>query len=415
MKIDQLEIFHINAPHGEAMGGDVDYARKLVETLGTQGLRAHHLLTVPGEAIPSAGGLQKTSKDIAHTNNTIPGIHLHLRPPYGGTVFSPRQLRQFPCVVVTVHEFRHLTKEHHRRLALHYIHAADHVIFTCPSERDAVAQHKPNIYSKSSIIPVFPTIPACTHTESGFRCNDIVNFGLLRSGRGLNDVLQLAQLIKTDPHMKALRDADPKRNDIKIILAGRLTNPVVLGYLVRSIYGIPKAEMPARTGSLLADNLAIITFYNNHVRGKIPRVLPIELRLNVPEEELQKVFGRCTFAYMPIERGVTAHSSAAASVIASGCICIGKINQDTPDDLRKGGMIEANSPREALDAIITCIEHPSLASKITDSAGQYIQRASLENSAREYVTAYKFAIDAALSRGQRAPLSGRPASSAMYL
>jgi len=380
-KYPRYKVMHITAPSVAPNQGDVDYTNTLTDSLKDHGVLSVYPLF-----------LKPTAEQIlSHARKErVPGLplvaHVHLRPPNGGTLLTPQRLQSFDKLVVTVHEFIHLRDEQEQ--ALNYIRAADHVIFSTPYERDEVRKHIPDIDAKSSVIPIFPSIEVMPGKEAfsnAARPPNIVHFSSIRAGKGHGDLIRLGMLIKEDPDLKKYQE---KNGPIKIYMVGNPTNPRLCVRLIGKIYGVPDTELPKVSHKGEKAEAEIADFIKElEGRGLKPQ-FPIEIVLNTTPEGLQDICRDCNFAYLPLKRGATHHSTALPALMSNGCVAITTMGGHTPDSLKHGAVVFADSPDAALKKIKEHIQQPQKNTRTRRHAAEYVDAISADQAALAHASIY---------------------------
>src|SRR4051812_48654319 len=136
------------------------------------------------DAFRALDRVMKSRFDIVHVQYPTAGF---------GRSLGPQALSLLQRCVITIHEAsqRHFL----RRLALlPFTIRPLHLIFTSIYEQEFVTARAPWTAQNTSIIPVGSSIPVGAPTSR--TPIEIVHFGLILPGKGLEDVLQLALLIK---------------------------------------------------------------------------------------------------------------------------------------------------------------------------------------------------------------------------
>jgi len=370
------EIMFFNAPMFRSSVGDTDYTLKLMAGLNRAGVSCSSYEHTKRET-----WVKRLVINMLGDRRHDPIIHLQLRPPGTGAWFDNKSIEGKGIgYIVTVHEFSGLTSDQHRIKVLDYIQAADHVIFTTAAERDAVVGYMPNLAERSSIIPVFPTIQCSYPTpEKIDRPNNVLWFGTIRGGKGIPEIIKFAYLIGQDEELKG---------KTKIIVVGTPLNPVDLSLLLRTAYGLKRADMPAIGHDRdTANNKLAVMLADFKKTGREP-ISPIEIHLSVNEKDLPQYFDQCNFAYLPITRGANSNSAVLPVVMGNGCVTISKRGLDTPVALESGGVLFAQTPGEALTIIKERIKNPDLNIETRSKANEYVRSIALENAVREHVTIY---------------------------
>ena len=102
--------------------------------------------------------------------------------------------------IVTLHEMLH-THVLRQLAATAFIASARHIVLTTPSEPEILLRFAPWLHRRLTVIPVGSSIPAVPSGEP--RTEEIVHFGLIRPEKGLEQVIELAEVIQR--HRSSLR------------------------------------------------------------------------------------------------------------------------------------------------------------------------------------------------------------------
>ncbi|MBV8549379.1 MAG: hypothetical protein JO126_07985 [Alphaproteobacteria bacterium] len=275
-----------------------------------------------------------------------------------GFRLSPETLHNYPVVAVS-HEFMRLDGER-RILRLRQFCAADQILFTNEEERDAALTAMRDVFgdaraaSMAQKISVYPVpsniVPPARLAEPTDRAPNVVVFGVIKARKGLEKVPLMAQQIKDDPTLTGR----------KIILMGSVPTHggedgqdggSILRDLLPQVFG-PQEGLAGKSD---ADLVVLALQLERSVRLE-DRLLPIELRLNEPMEEVSHVLSQNRYCFLPLPRGATGHSGTLAAALEHHMITFIARNPDglTPDILQNGCVYLPDRPE---DFVVTMKRH----------------------------------------------------------
>ena len=170
------------APPGNC--GIGDYTRLLAAAIERKGV-CSAIIESPAGGPLSAFRLRSATRafrpDVTHIQYPTPGF---------GRGITPQIFSLFTRFVLTLHEVegRHLL----RKLSLYPLWAhANHVIFTCESNRQYSLRWAPWLRRMSSVVPLSSNIPSFPSARNGHLPAEVIHFGLIRPNKGIEDVLEL--------------------------------------------------------------------------------------------------------------------------------------------------------------------------------------------------------------------------------
>lgn len=288
--------------------GDVDSANMLARLLGKRlDGDVEHLMGLSTEqdsytyiAAQTADGQQ-------------PLLHIFINAPRTGFGFSLKGLENFKTqggkLIITAVEFaKHSGRQNARALTqdtLSYLAIADEVLFLDENDKNsALVALKKGQFSddllfenklqraKLTAIPPSVTITKPARSERG---DNILFFGMIRSGKGLAHVLKLASLIKQS-------DDEAVKNK-KIVIIGSVQEHKTardgtayaseLYKLMCALYPNKKAKLKDKSPKKLKELLRI------YQAQALKPALPIVLHLDISEENLSPLFAQCRYAFIP--------------------------------------------------------------------------------------------------------------------
>ncbi len=279
--------------------------------------------------------LRSLNFDIVHIQYPTSGFGVYLGPQ----LLSLLQ----PCVV-TVHEASQ--RRIPRKLSLlPFAVRPQHVIFTSIVEQQYALKWAPWVSGRSSIIPVASAIPEAAHNVER-AIAEIVHFGLIMPNKGLEQVLELAVLIKTS--------ALP----LEIHIVG---------------------QVPSRH-----------TNYFSDLRAKA-HDLPVVWHQGLSRERVAERLARSWIAYLPYPDGASDRRTSLRSTLLNGLAVITTKGTDTPSALDNIVRF-CSSPRHALCAIRELVEDRQQLSAMSAKAISYSRQFSWERIAQQHLEIYSSAL-----------------------
>jgi glycosyltransferase involved in cell wall biosynthesis len=275
--------------------------------------------------------IRDANPDLVHIQYPTAGFRRHL---------TPQLLSIAIPSVVTIHEF----SEAHilRQLSLYpYFLRSRHVIFTTSFERDFALRRAPWISRRSSVIPVGSAITIGRSDERDSR--EIVYFGLYRPKKGIEEVLDLALLVK-------------QRN---------------LPYRVRLI------GKPFPPGSS----------YHQELSDR-SRDLPVLWSSNLDDQDVANLLSAASFGYMPYPDGASGRRTSLLALLANGVATVTTRGGQTPAELEHA-VLFSSSAAEALDRIEEMRRDPVLRSRISEGGREYASRFSWDSIASKHFELYQ--------------------------
>ncbi len=286
--------------------------------------------------------IRAQNPDLVHIQYPTAGFRMHLTPQMLSLAM--------PCVV-TIHEF----SEAHvlRQLSLYpYFLRSRHVIFTTPFERDFALRRAPWISRRSSVIPVGSAIMIGRRDQRDPL--EIVYFGLYRPKKGIEEVLDLALLVK-------------QRN---------------LPYRVRLI------GKPFPPGSS----------YHRELSDR-SLDLPVLWSSDLDDQDVADLLSAASFGYMPYPDGASGRRTSLLALLANGVATVTTHGGHTPAELEQA-VLFASTASEALDRIEEMRRDPGLRSRLSEKGREYASRFSWNSIASKHFELYQRLIAGMQSRTQ---------------
>ena len=324
---------HKNSEDEQSGTGDVDYATAIFEETNK---------ILPGQVSRISGLFleQDIYKHIKENGAAQPTLHIMINPPRTGMAFTAAGLKGFKeeteaKIIVTTIEFAKLCNNPTGPLdiaaGLELLNIADQIIFLDSHDKDSAYVHADlNLKQKidqATVIPVLSTIEplAVPLVERG---RDIISFGMIRVGKGLGLVIELAQQLKLSGD----------KSGKKVLVVGTVQDnhggAEQLKRLIHALYSTKKEEIESKTTTPELKNL--LKDYKEDPT-LIPE-LPLEIHVDVPKEQLKSLFDRCTYSFLPAYRGATIRNSSISCSLAQKFITYSHSSYITPPELLSTGV-----------------------------------------------------------------------------
>jgi glycosyltransferase involved in cell wall biosynthesis len=311
-----------------------DYTACLGNALNASGIETHLITSDDWNllcAFRESRRLREQKFDILHIQYPTAGF---------GTQLGSQGLALLQSCVVTIHEAsqRHIL----RKLSLlPFMVRPKHVIFTSEFERQFVTKRVPGVSRISSIIPVASNIRAFPEARQR-TLSEIVHFGLILPGKGLEEVVELSRLIKSGG----------------------------LAFKVR-IIGRPHPEHME---------------YFEKLRSATAE-LPVIWELDRSEEQVAERLASSAVAYFPFPDGASERRTSLKAALANGVAVVTNRGSHTPANM-ESSLTFAGKPKEALIAACALIESQEERTKLAKNAGEYLQQCSWERVAELHLAIY---------------------------
>jgi glycosyltransferase involved in cell wall biosynthesis len=295
-----------------------------------------------------------TKKRLQNQNFDL--IHIQYPSAGFGAKLGPQALALLRSCVVTIHEASHT--QILRKVALFpFTIRPKHIVFTSDFERQFALSYAPWISQRSSVIPIPSNIRASG--QNGPRSlSEVVHFGLIMPGKGLEDVLKLAELIHAT--RAALR--------IRII-----------------------GKPPSR-----------YFHYFEELRASASS-LPITWENNLTAEDVSKRLASSAIAYLPFPDGASERRATLKAALANGVAVITTTGRHTPNGL-EGSVKFCRNPADALAAVHSLIERPDERAALVKKGYQYVRPHTWERVAEQHAIVYE-----TLCRSKTGPLQDQAA------
>ena len=317
-----------------------DYTAKLAEALTAGGIEVDIYSTNVD------WGFLKAKQLATKISATTPDV-IHIQYPgtgYGHKL-GPQALSFLlkPCVV-TIHEASqvHLL----RKLSLYpFAFGAEQLIFSSDFEMDYAIKFAPWLANRARAIPIGSFISSPTEScEKDL--DDIVSFGLIRPNKGIEQLIALAALIKSQClplNIRIIGSVDPKRSQ----------------YL---------EELQSAS-----------------------KGLPITWDIGLSEPQVANLLARSRIAYMPFPDGASERRSSLLAVLLNGVATISTKGPFTTNEMAES-LAFADTPEQALLAIKQLLEKPERLYALAQRAREYGQKRSWPHIASQHVELYQHMI-----------------------
>ena len=314
-----------------------DYTAKLAEALAASGIEVDvYSANVDWNFLKAkqlATKISATTPDVVHIQYPGTGYGHKLGPQALSFLLKP-------CVV-TIHEASqaHLL----RKLSLYpFAFGAERMIFTSGFEMNYAIKFAPWLAKQSCVIPIgsFISTPAKSCEKD---LVDIVSFGLIRPNKGIEQIIALAALIKSQGlplNIRVIGSIDPKQ-------------PQYLEELQSTSCG-----------------------------------LPITWDVGLDEPQVANLLARSRIAYMPFPDGASERRSSLLAVLLNGVATISTQGAFTTNELAES-LAFADTPEQALLAIKQLLEKPERLHSLAQRAREYGQKRSWQYIASLHAEFYQ--------------------------
>ena len=329
-----MKIAMITGSYPPNICGAGDYTARLVNSLEQRGLSVE-VITSGGWGVSDAPAVLKRitacGAEISHLQYPTVGYGRQLGPQLIGLATRG---------VVTIHE----ASQTHilRRLSLYPLLCGRHIVFTNSYEREYVSGIAPWVRNRSSVIPIGSNI---TQGQVGGErgLNEVIYFGLIRPAKGLEQVLDLAAIIKQR----------------------------ALGMVVR-IIGLSLKEHES---------------YLDGLRQKAAD-LPVVWELGLSDQETADRIVRAAIAYAPFPDGASERRGSLLALLANGVATVTTRGVHTPPALDRAVEF-ADSPEKALSVIEGLRKDPSHRMILSEQGMQYVAGFSWPDIADRHIRLYR--------------------------
>jgi glycosyltransferase involved in cell wall biosynthesis len=330
-----VKVALVTGPSPAGRCGVSDYTGCLVKALRASGVEAGVVgfdSWKLGSAPRVRSYLREQAYDLVHIQYPTAGF---------GTRLGPQGLAILEPCVVTLHEASgvHVL----RQLALlPFTIRPQHLIFTSDFERDFVVRWMPRVSRFSSVIPIGSNIGVATG-EGPRNLGEIVHFGLVMPKKGLEDVIQLAEIIKSKE----------------------------LSFRIRILGAVPAKHVQ----------------YFKALQARAS-TLPIIWDYELDEQQVASKLAAASIAYLPYPDGASERRATLTAVAQNGVAVITTRGPHTPSQLDKAVMF-CKSPEDALAAATFLASNPEPRAKLVHEAHRYARQFAWERIAELHGALYR--------------------------
>jgi glycosyltransferase involved in cell wall biosynthesis len=327
--------------------GAEDYAVLLAEALGQVGVEAH--IVAPRKLnLLHAGSLiheiSRLNADVVHVQYPTAGYGKSL-VPHAFLLLA----RNVP-VLATLHEFSqvHFLR---RTSILPFALRSQATVFTTEYERQSFLSWFPWTEKRSLVIPIGSNIPFFPGKAERDPL-EVVHFGLIRPGKGLEDFLELAKLA---------------------------TN----------------AQRPYRF-TVVGSPVPRFASYLRNLK-KSASGLPVWWKTGLSAEEVSRCLARSRFAYVPLPDGASERRGSLLAMLGNGMVLITTRGSQTPKELEEAVRVAA-TPSQALTLLDELAADTVQAASLSSKASEYASRFSWTNISRAHLHVYERILNGKLVR-----------------
>jgi len=329
-----MKIAMITGSYPPSVCGAGDYTERLMNSLEQRG-HSVEIITGGGWGLSDAPAVLKRIEacgaDITHLQYPTVGY---------GRKLGPQLIALVERGVVTIHE---ASQTHMlRRLSLFPLFCSRHIVFTNGYEREYAGGIAPWIRRRSSVIPIGSNVPR-GRVDGERRLNEVIYFGLLRPVKGLENVLELAGMIKQR----------------------------VSGMAVR-IVGLTLKEHEQ---------------YLDALRRKSAD-LPVMWDLGLSDQEAADRLAKAAIAYVPFPDGVSERRGSLLALLANGVATITTRGRQTPSALDRAVEFAA-SPTEAMSIVETLRSDRLRREALSEQGMRYAAQFSWSDIADRHIRVYQ--------------------------
>jgi len=336
-----MKVFLISGSYQHEFCGIVDYTKKLEKAL----LDAEIKVTVLANIDWSIKNYKNIVIQIKEANADI----IHIQYPSIGYGFSivPQLLSLRFKTIVTIHEV--IFARYIRKVSLMPFSLRAKLIFTNAYEQARYNKLFRWASRASEVIPIGSNIDVIKQIPMERRNTDtIVCFGQIRPQKGIEKVINLAQLIK-------------------------------------------KANIPYRI-KIVGQKLEKFNAYYETIIEQVED-LPIELSINLPEKEVATILADNFIAYFPFPDGASERRGSLFSALINNMLCFSINGRYTSADLKKC-FIDVRTPKSFLHYLVNKSKFDLLNSAIDQQkvTAEYLKKLSWSNIAKKHIDLYNFII-----------------------
>lgn len=315
-----------------------DYTERLAQSLKSLGVDVR-IVSVDRWRLADVAAARKT---LGKVRPDI--VHLQYPTPGAGCRLGPQILAVLRRSVVTVHEG---SQAHFlRKLSLYpFTVRASHLVFTSEYERQFVTKLAPWIARISSVIPLGSNIRVAQGGTARSH-EEVVYFGLIMPTKGLEDVLQMAKLIRATG----------------------------AGLRVRIV------------GKASPGHEAYFEQLRQQSRG-----LPVIWESNLEDEQVATRLASCAVGYAPFPDGASERRASLKAMLLNGVAVVSTCGAHTSTALRDVVRCSAG-PQDALEAIRLLLDNPLENRRLGQKGVEYMRQFAWDGIANLHLQMYERVI-----------------------
>lgn len=310
-------------------------------------------------------------------------LNLQLRPPESGFLLSIEDLRELKesglRIITTCHEYKLNDSRPWLQWAINkYLDVAEEKYFFSKADSTASLTTATQLSPLSEtleqnaleIIHKFTTVPPTvadniSYFSDAVRPPNIITFGMIRNNKGFEESIVIAKAITT--HIEC------KKHNVRVILTGSSGDefPLVTK-IIMAKFGFEGEDIQQTISTGLKDladnagveellrslpnsgqlpnldlqtqveitNLSLIQLFIQEATKKFVEVLPIDIFLDISEEELPLIFAKAKYAAKYDEKGWANNASSLINILRFGCVLYTGNGMCTDqEDLIKNAMV----------------------------------------------------------------------------
>lgn len=344
LELGYLNIAIITGSYPPDVCGVSDYTERLEQHLRQSGVNVQ-IYTGKDWHLRHA---LKNSEQLANMGADI--IHMQYPSTGYGWTLGPQLMALAQPMVITLHEASQARIL--RRLSLYpFSIRSRSIIFTNEYEQAHAQRFAPWIKSRSRLIPIGSNVPVVATSTNHRHSNTITYFGLIRPEKGLEEVLELARLIRREAQHWRVR------------IVGRL---------------MPGYE----------------TYYE-HLRSQ-SKDLPIDWLIGLSGNALSLALASSDIAYLPFPDGASERRGSLIALLANASAVITTKGPHTPSLIGQAALF-ASSPSEALQMISSLKLDPTRKGLLQNAARTYARKFEWENIAFKHIELYEALVGCSTS------------------
>lgn len=325
-----MKILMITGSYPPDVCGVGDYTEKLTEAIQTKGVDVDIYNTVASGWGTLLKGRILKNYDIVHMQYPTVGFGKSLLPHLFILLCNKKN-------IITLHEFSQVNLLRRLSILLFKLSKNTSYIFTNEFEQKQFSSNK----SDSVIIPIGSNIPVSE--ESSKKVDQIINFGLIRPNKGIEQFIELAKLFK-----------NKNLSTLKFVLAG-MVEPRFQNYYLEIERECRKYE--------------------------------VSIILNLSNIEVSNLLKQTRYAYLPFPDGASDRRGSMLAAMANECIVLTTGGAHTNKDL-KYCVVITESLEDACTKLQHLDVHQDSHKKFISDSLTYIKKFDWNDIAKKHLNFY---------------------------